>query len=52
MIISGNMTFITTWEEFAKAAERLYLTDPSKVELHLSLLYFPKGQTQSEMIDR
>ena len=27
------MTYITSWEEFAKAAERLYLQDPSKVSL-------------------
>lgn len=26
-----NMTFLTSWEEFAKAAERLYLNDPQKV---------------------
>lgn len=25
------MTFITSWEEFSKAAERLYLADPMKV---------------------
>ena len=25
------MTFITSWEEFSKAAERLYLNDPMKV---------------------
>ncbi|XP_033734190.1 signal recognition particle 9 kDa protein-like [Argopecten irradians] len=24
------MTFMTSWEEFSKAAERLYLNDPSK----------------------
>lgn len=25
------MTYLTSWEEFAKAAERLYLNDPQKV---------------------
>ena len=25
------MTYITSWEEFSKAAERLYLNDPMKV---------------------
>lgn len=25
------MTFLTSWEEFSKAAERLYVNDPSKV---------------------
>ena len=25
------MTFITSWDEFSKAAERLYLNDPMKV---------------------
>ncbi|KAI8485401.1 Signal recognition particle protein [Branchiostoma belcheri] len=28
--ISPRMTFITSWEEFAKAAERLYQADPVK----------------------
>ncbi|XP_071499353.1 signal recognition particle 9 kDa protein-like [Diadema setosum] len=27
------MTYITSWEEFSKAAERLYLSDPSKVRI-------------------
>ncbi|XP_076314288.1 signal recognition particle 9 kDa protein-like [Tachypleus tridentatus] len=27
------MTYITSWEEFSKAAERLYLADPMKVRL-------------------
>lgn len=26
----GKMTYLTSWEEFAKAAERLYLNDPQK----------------------
>lgn len=26
-----NMTYLTSWEDFAKAAERLYLADPMKV---------------------
>ncbi|XP_052700462.1 signal recognition particle 9 kDa protein-like isoform X1 [Crassostrea angulata] len=25
-----KMTYLTSWEEFAKAAERLYLNDPQK----------------------
>ena len=25
------MTYLTTWEEFAKAAEKLYLIDPTRV---------------------
>ncbi len=29
--INSKMTYITNWEEFAKAAERLYVADPSKV---------------------
>lgn len=28
---SIKMTFIKSWEEFEKAAERLYLQEPSKV---------------------
>ena len=27
------MTFLTTWEDFEKAAERLYLQDPMKVSI-------------------
>ncbi|XP_033640828.1 signal recognition particle 9 kDa protein-like [Asterias rubens] len=27
------MTYINSWEEFAKAAEKLYLTDPSKARI-------------------
>ena len=26
-----KMPYITSWDEFSKAAERLYLNDPSKV---------------------
>jgi hypothetical protein len=26
-----KMTFLTSWEDFEKAAERLYLQDPTKV---------------------
>lgn len=32
------MTFFATWEEFAKAAERLYMNDPSRVRNILLLL--------------
>lgn len=28
------MTYIPNWEEFAKAAERMYLTDPMKVSIY------------------
>lgn len=31
------MTYLTSWEEFAKAAERLYLNDPQKVTLAANL---------------
>ena len=27
------MTFLNTWEDFEKAAERLYLQDPMKVRI-------------------
>ena len=27
------MTYITSWEEFARAAEKLYLSDPMKVSI-------------------
>ena len=27
----NNMVFVESWEEFEKAAERLYLQDPMKV---------------------
>jgi len=30
-----NMTFLTSWDEFSKAAERLYLNDPMKVPSNL-----------------
>ncbi|XP_074654096.1 signal recognition particle 9 kDa protein-like [Tubulanus polymorphus] len=29
------MTYITSWEEFAKAAERLYLADPTKARFSM-----------------
>lgn len=36
-IIWGEMTYIETWEEFAKAAEKLYKTNPWKVSQFLSV---------------
>jgi len=32
------MTFLTSWEEFAKAAERLYVNDPMKVSFLMKRL--------------
>lgn len=34
------MTYITIWEEFAKAAERLYLADPMKVKNNSKVVLF------------
>ena len=31
-----RMTFLESWEEFEKAAERLYLQDPMKVRLFMA----------------
>ena len=31
-----RMTFLESWEEFEKAAERLYLQDPMKVRLFMT----------------
>ena len=31
-----RMTFLESWEEFEKAAERLYLQDPMKVRLFVT----------------
>ena len=31
-----RMTFLESWEEFEKAAERLYLQDPMKVTLFMT----------------
>lgn len=28
------MTYLTSWEEFAKAAEKLYIADPMRVRIH------------------
>lgn len=30
------MTFVKSWEEFEKAAEKLYLQDPSKVRYSMT----------------
>jgi hypothetical protein len=38
------MTYFTTWEEFAKAAERLYMTDPIRVRLVLTNLSSVNGK--------
>ena len=32
------MTYVESWEEFAKAAERLYSQSPWKVSVHTRLL--------------
>ena len=31
-----RMTFLESWEEFEKAAERLYLQDPMKVRIFMA----------------
>ncbi|XP_022910838.1 signal recognition particle 9 kDa protein [Onthophagus taurus] len=33
------MTFLKSWEEFEKAAERLYLQDPSKVRYTMKYVH-------------
>ena len=34
-----RMTFLESWEEFEKAAERLYLQDPMKVRYFYDMTY-------------
>ena len=34
--LQNRMTFLESWEEFEKAAERLYLQDPMKVRLFMT----------------
>lgn len=37
------MTYLDSWEEFEKCAERLYLQDPMKVNIDLrNNSYFPR----------
>ena len=33
----SEMTYISNWDEFCKAAERLYMQDPMKVRIHLDV---------------
>ncbi|KAH7972745.1 hypothetical protein HPB52_016620 [Rhipicephalus sanguineus] len=44
------MTFITSWEEFSKAAERLYLADPMKVRFTLKYRHCD-GKLQVKVTD-
>jgi len=37
------MTYFTTWEDFAKAAEMLYVNDPMKVLYAELLITGPRG---------
>lgn len=43
------MTYIPNWEEFAKAAERMYLTDPMKVSIYFVASSFPSDRFISEV---
>ncbi|CAN8000524.1 unnamed protein product [Ixodes hexagonus] len=50
------MTFITSWEEFSKAAERLYLADPMKASGKLPVRFIVKyrhcdGKVQVKITD-
>ncbi|XP_072031778.1 signal recognition particle 9 kDa protein-like [Amphiura filiformis] len=44
------MTYITNWEEFAKAAERLYVADPSKTRV-VTKYSHSKGQLSIKVTD-
>ncbi|KAK8779118.1 hypothetical protein V5799_019543 [Amblyomma americanum] len=44
------MTYITSWDEFAKAAERLYLADPMKVRFLLKYRH-SDGKLQVKVTD-
>lgn len=45
-----KMTFIKSWEEFEKAAERLYLQEPSKVRYAMKYTH-SNGQLVLKMTD-
>lgn len=44
------MTFLKTWEEFEKAAERLYLQEPTKVRYVMKYIH-SKNQLVLKMTD-
>lgn len=44
------MTFLNTWEEFEKAAEKLYLQEPSKIRYSMKYVH-SKNQLILKMTD-
>lgn len=44
------MTYLNTWEEFEKAAERLYLQEPGKVRYVMKYIH-SKNQLVLKMTD-
>ncbi|XP_064600490.1 signal recognition particle 9 kDa protein-like [Liolophura sinensis] len=44
------MTYLTSWEEFARAAERLYLADPMKCRLVMKYRH-GEGQLNVKITD-
>ena len=46
VVVFETMTYFTTWEEFAKAAERLYMNDPLRVRAIWTQL-IPYGMYES-----
>ena len=47
-----KMTFLNTWEDFEKAAERLYLQDPMKVRIKKKNLNFKSHKQRHDKVHK